>query len=224
MPLPDIPIDFRLDKSDSLSITVSTEESQFISDEFDSIGNAAELINAARKLCDEKNYIGADSVLKIVIESVGLLSSDSISFETSLNDIVEIYTEIMPEEFQVPEEIITLVNEQKMYKALDSVSFTSDSSFMQSLLCGKSTSYNMPVVWNERVLRATFYYHNNRKTTIDHWIPRASQYLGFMKKIITEHGLPEDLAYLPLIESGFRPKAYSHTLMHRVSGSLSIHR
>lgn len=201
---------FSADKSDSLSITVSTEESQFISDEFDSIGNAAELINAARKLCDEKNYIGADSVLKIVIESVGLLSSDSISFETSLNDIVEIYTEIMPEEFQVPEEIITLVNEQKMYKALDSVSFTSDSSFMQSLLCGKSTSYNMPVVWNERVLRATFYYHNNRKTTIDHWIPRASQYLGFMKKIITEHGLPEDLAYLPLIESGFRPKAYSH--------------
>lgn len=201
---------FSIEKSDSLSVIAETEEQQFISDEFNSIGNITELINAARKLCEEKNFIGADSVLKIVIESVGLLSSDSISFEASLNDIVEIYTGIMPEEFQVPEEIITLVNEQKMYKALDSISFTSDSSFMQSLLCGKSTSYNMPVVWNERVLRATFYYHTNRKTTIDHWIPRANQYLGIMKKIIAEHELPEDLAYLPLIESGFRPKAYSH--------------
>lgn len=201
---------FSIEKSDSLSVIADIEEPKFISDEFDSIGNTTELINTARKLYEEENFIGADSVLKIVIESVGLLSSDSISFEASLNEIVEIYTEIMPEEFQVPEEIITLVNEQKMYKALDSISFTSDSSFMQSFLCGKSTSYNMPVVWNERVLRATFYYHTNRKTTIDHWIPRANQYLGIMKKIIVEHGLPEDLAYLPLIESGFRSKAYSH--------------
>ncbi len=201
---------FSIEKSDTLSINANTEETQYNSDEIDSIGNIAEMINTARNLCEEGNYIGADSVLKIVTESVGLLSSDSISFEALLNEIVEIYTEIMPEEYQVPEEIITLVNEQKMYKALDSISFTSDSSFMQSLLCGKSTSYNMPVVWNERVLRATFYYHTNRKTTIDHWIPRANQYLGLMKKIISEHGLPEDLAYLPLIESGFRPKAYSH--------------
>lgn len=202
---------FSIEKSDSLSITADTEEPQIISDDFnDSIGNPAKLISTAKKLCEEKNFIGADSILKIVIENVGLLSSDSISYENSLNNIVEIYTEIMPEEYQVPEEIITLVNEQKMFKALDSISFTSDSSFMQSLLCGKSTSYNMPVEYNERVLRATFYYHKNRRSTIDHWIPRASQYLAIMKKIITKHGLPEDLAYLPLIESGFRPKAYSH--------------
>ncbi len=201
---------FSIEKSDSLSISVETEP-QVISNQFsDSVSNPAELINAARILCAEGNFIGADSIIKIVIESVGLLSSDSISYETSLNDIVDIYTEIMPEEYQVPEEIITLVNEQKMYKTLDSISFTSDSSFMQSLLCGKSTSYNLPVVFNERVLRAAFYYHKNRRTTIDHWIPRASQYLAIIKKIITEQGLPEDLAYLPLIESGFRPKAYSH--------------
>jgi len=200
-----------IEKPDSLGIAADSERPQFISDEFnDSIGNIAELISTAKKLCAEKNFLRADSILKIVIETAGLFSSDSICYEIFLNDIVEIYTEFMPEDFQVPEEIVTLVNEQKMFKALDSISFDSDSSFMQSLLCGKSTSYNMPVVWNERVLRATFYYYKNRKTTIDHWIPRASQYLATMKKIIAEHGLPEDLAYLPLIESGFRPKAYSH--------------
>ncbi len=199
------------EKSDTLSIITDTEDPQVISaEEFnDSISNLTELINTARKLCDEKNFNEADSILKIVIETAGLLSSDSISYEIFLNEIVEIYTEIMPEEFQIPEEIITLVNDQKMFKALDSISFASDSSFMQSMLCGKSTFYNMPVVWNERVLRATYYYYKNRKTTIDHWIPRASQYLAIMKKIIAEYGLPEDLAYLPLIESGFRPKAYS---------------
>lgn len=198
--------------SNPFFINTDIEDSLAISDQYsNSSDNPAELITAAKKYCNEKNFFQADSLLKIAIEIIGDRSSDSISYEEHLNEILSIYTEIMPPDFQIPEEIVTLAYEQKMFKSLDSMNYTSsDSIFMQSLLCGKSTSYDLPIIWNERVLRAAYYYHKNRKTTINYWIPRASQYLSIMKSIFAQHDLPNDLAYLPLIESGFRPKAYSH--------------
>ena len=41
-------------------------------------------------------------------------------------------------------------------------------------------------------------------------IIRAGQYMPEMKQIFAEHGLPEKLVYLPLIESAFNPFAESH--------------
>ncbi len=38
---------------------------------------------------------------------------------------------------------------------------------------------------------------------------RSGAYIGEIKRIFTEAGLPEDLAYLPHVESSFNPKAYS---------------
>ncbi len=41
-------------------------------------------------------------------------------------------------------------------------------------------------------------------------IIRSGRFLPEMKRIFTEHGLPEKLVYLPLIESAFNPSAQSH--------------
>lgn len=41
------------------------------------------------------------------------------------------------------------------------------------------------------------------------YLARSGRYLDMMKEILREEGVPEDMAYLPLIESGFNNKAYS---------------
>lgn len=41
------------------------------------------------------------------------------------------------------------------------------------------------------------------------WLSRSSKYIEKMKEILIEKGLPEDLVYLPLIESGFNVHARS---------------
>lgn len=41
------------------------------------------------------------------------------------------------------------------------------------------------------------------------WLDRSSAYLPLIKVVFVKRGLPEDLAYLPLIESGFNPLAVS---------------
>ncbi len=46
--------------------------------------------------------------------------------------------------------------------------------------------------------------------TLQRWIFRSGPYLPYIKEVFKQEGLPEELAYLPFIESGFNPKAYSH--------------
>lgn len=41
------------------------------------------------------------------------------------------------------------------------------------------------------------------------WLSRSTKYIETMKEILVEKGLPEDLVYLPLIESGFNVNARS---------------
>jgi membrane-bound lytic murein transglycosylase D len=41
------------------------------------------------------------------------------------------------------------------------------------------------------------------------WLSRSGRYLRLMQRILEEEGIPGEMAFLPLIESGFNPRAYS---------------
>lgn len=41
------------------------------------------------------------------------------------------------------------------------------------------------------------------------WLSRSGKYLELMREILKERDVPEEIAFLPLIESGFNPYAYS---------------
>ncbi len=41
------------------------------------------------------------------------------------------------------------------------------------------------------------------------YLERSTRYVGLMKEILRNKGVPEDVAYLPLVESGFNPNARS---------------
>lgn len=42
------------------------------------------------------------------------------------------------------------------------------------------------------------------------YLQRSGRYINLMTNILKEEGIPEDIVFLALIESGFNPKAYSH--------------
>lgn len=46
--------------------------------------------------------------------------------------------------------------------------------------------------------------------TVRKWLTRSEPYLPYIQEEIREAGLPKELAYMPYIESGFNPRAYSH--------------
>ena len=68
---------------------------------------------------------------------------------------------------------------------------------------------DVPIQVNQQVRAYLVYFTTERKDVFRRYLARSNRYLRMCKQIFQEEGLPEDLAYLALIESGFNPKAYS---------------
>jgi membrane-bound lytic murein transglycosylase D len=84
------------------------------------------------------------------------------------------------------------------------------------VLAHEEPIYDFPVVENDKVRYFVDYYSGRAKNTFRIWLERSGRYLPMMSAIFAEAGLPKDLAYLAMVESGFNDKAYSWAL-----GSLS---
>lgn len=69
--------------------------------------------------------------------------------------------------------------------------------------------YDVPIVINESVESYLTYFSTKIHVRFDVWLERSGRYLPMMRKIFKDEGLPQDLVYISLIESGFNPYAYS---------------
>jgi membrane-bound lytic murein transglycosylase D len=68
---------------------------------------------------------------------------------------------------------------------------------------------HLPVPLNQRVLSYIDAYQGRLRDFIEDGMKRGSKYLPMIQRIFASQGLPPDLAYVPLIESAFRPEAMS---------------
>jgi len=68
---------------------------------------------------------------------------------------------------------------------------------------------DIPAVLNPRVTDHLEYFQTRGRKSFTKWLERSPMYMPMIKRILAGENLPEDLAYLALIESGFNPNAYS---------------
>jgi membrane-bound lytic murein transglycosylase D len=62
---------------------------------------------------------------------------------------------------------------------------------------------------NQAVQRWVNYFQGRGRGYMEQYLSRSTRYLPMMKNVLRENGLPEDLVYIALIESGFSPRAHS---------------
>jgi membrane-bound lytic murein transglycosylase D len=55
------------------------------------------------------------------------------------------------------------------------------------------------------------YFQGRGRKYMDQYLARSTRYLPMMKNVLRENGLPEDLVYISLIESGYSPIAHSRS-------------
>ncbi len=82
------------------------------------------------------------------------------------------------------------------------VAVTSSSS-------ANTPAWDIPIEFNEAVDRWLAYFQRRGRRNLQIHLTRAGRYEPAMRAIMREHGLPQDLVYLSLIESGYDPNAYS---------------
>jgi membrane-bound lytic murein transglycosylase D len=66
-----------------------------------------------------------------------------------------------------------------------------------------------PIVINAPVEALIDYFVAKDRDRFGQWISRSGRYLPMIQRIFRERGLPEELAYTAMIESGFSPRAVS---------------
>ncbi|MFP4013427.1 MAG: LysM peptidoglycan-binding domain-containing protein [Chitinispirillaceae bacterium] len=178
-------------------------------------GNIDELLKKAKLACRNEKYADADTLLNkavLILENrLEHAEAEWFPLQEYIDEIISIYNDSMPVVFTVPDEISVIAFKQQIIESLDTLEISPhDSIFFYRLSKKRGIAYDMPIVWNDRVKKSLLFYLKSRKGIFDRWLLRAGYYLPTFKKMFREAGLPGDLAYLPILESGFNPHAYSH--------------
>jgi len=74
---------------------------------------------------------------------------------------------------------------------------------------GHQSKFDVPIQVNKQVKAYLVYFSTKRKEVVQRQLARSTRYLPMIKEVFQEYGLPEDLAYLAMIESGYNPEAQS---------------
>jgi len=173
------------------------------------------LISNAENACLSFSFEEAHVLLRKALASIREkeeTEKDWAGADSFYEKAARIYSEQMPARYSdsIPDEISSLVFQKQLSRSLDTLKLSpNDSIVLKKLTCQKGITYNFPITFNERVYQSLYFFSKGKKEVLDKWFIRSSQYLPFMQRIFSDSGLPSDLAYLPLIESGYDPLAYS---------------
>ncbi len=73
----------------------------------------------------------------------------------------------------------------------------------------ETPSFDIPITINDAVERWLQYFQTDGRENFTIYLRRAGRYEPMMRAVFRDAGLPADLVYISLIESGFSPRAYS---------------
>ncbi|MBT3182810.1 MAG: LysM peptidoglycan-binding domain-containing protein [Deltaproteobacteria bacterium] len=89
-------------------------------------------------------------------------------------------------------------------------SVKNSGEFIKQYQLNKLPTFDIPVEINDRVVAWIKYFQGPGKRHFARYLRRSGRYIPMMHKILKEEGMPLDLVYISMIESGFNPHAYSH--------------
>jgi membrane-bound lytic murein transglycosylase D len=73
----------------------------------------------------------------------------------------------------------------------------------------EGNQYDFPIDLNDKVLAMVHAFTGPKRGFVENSLGRAARYLPMVRQVFAEEGIPQDLAYLAVIESGFRNQAKS---------------
>lgn len=70
--------------------------------------------------------------------------------------------------------------------------------------------FDLPVTYNKKVANWISFFQTRGKNFFRNWLEKSSKYMPLLQSELRKAGLPTDLAYMVMIESGFSSTAVSH--------------
>lgn len=99
--------------------------------------------------------------------------------------------------------IASIQSELKTY--IDTVAVGNDD-----LIVVEDKPGHLPIVKSEKIEKIINYFQGRLHNNYQRWLNNSGHYRDLMMPIIKKYGLPDEIFYLAMIESGFKPTAYSY--------------
>lgn len=116
-------------------------------------------------------------------------SADEPKIQAAEPELVPVLSETPPAAAATPPSVAAITPEKPLAKSAE--------------------PYNVPIVVDAKVEGHMRFFHSTIHDKFEKWLHRLSHYHPIVERIFSEFGLPTDLVYLSLVESGFNPHAYS---------------
>lgn len=175
------------------------------------------LVQEALSLCDAGVFAVAHTLLRQAVELIEAGNGSALDKtgqrDMLFHEIVETYIDKFPYKYldSIPENIAGLVLRYQLIQSMNTFPAPEDSTRERVFHdCQEGIPYNIPIVQNRYVYAALHLICVQRKKSTERLLGHAAYYLDFMQKLLLSNSMPTDLAYLPLLESRFNPRAYSY--------------
>lgn len=138
--------------------------------------------------------------------------ADSVDkIDRLLDDISRDYRLTLLALGELPEDASSTAILLRMGQGTDSIDASAKPLAGVRELEADGVTFNYPIeIEHPRVQKSIRYWQTTAREPLTRFLTRSGRYLPMMKEIIKTYNLPTDLAYLPLVESGFSNMAYSH--------------
>lgn len=94
--------------------------------------------------------------------------------------------------------------------SMETVSIKNESILSKSTPSPLPLNFDIPVTYNKNVSRWIKYFQTSGQPVFKRWLERSYKYFPMIRRELERNNLPQDLAYMVMIESGFAPNAVSH--------------
>ncbi|UCC43287.1 MAG: LysM peptidoglycan-binding domain-containing protein [Candidatus Zixiibacteriota bacterium] len=143
---------------------------------------------------------------KLDIEGDSVLSPEAVKYSSLIDNVVADYRVALRSLGQLSDETTPTVLVERfgeLEEKLGQDTLVIEKTEPQEIV------YDLPVVMNDRVKSSIIYYQTVGKEVFTKFLVRSKRYERLFKDILDEYGLPHDLVYLSMVESGYNPNAYS---------------
>ncbi|MEA3286938.1 MAG: LysM peptidoglycan-binding domain-containing protein [Candidatus Marinimicrobia bacterium] len=167
----------------------------------------------ARLMIVARDTLGVQFEVERLVATLAAIEEIDEPLPEEIRETVSGLSELASTDFNglISEELQSLLGQPSLKDQLSRMSDLLDSLDSDvSFVVVDDRDGHLPLILNSRVKTMIKLLGERKHKEFQIWLDRYSQYASTIRPILASYGIPEELIYLAMIESGLNPKAYSY--------------
>lgn len=167
----------------------------------------------ARLMIVAQDTLGVQFEVERLVATLAAIEEIDAPMPEEIRETVSGLSELASSDFEgyISDELQSLLGQPSLKDQLSHMSDLLDSLDKDvSFIVVDDRDGHLPLILNSRVKTMIKLLGERKHSEFQIWLDRYSQYASTIRPILASYGIPEELIYLAMIESGLNTKAYSY--------------